>query len=111
VAGRDITDKGRAPAAGEGGKRWVVLEQRIEKVYEKIGALALSDGDKDDLRSMAAKLEAEVKKDSADLRRIERNLENMQEISAEAAAAMAGALTNVAARVPDAIQAVARKFL
>jgi len=110
VAGRDITGEGRAE--GEDGKRWVVLEQRIEKAYETINALGLGDGDKDDLRGLAANLETEVKKgEAADLRRVERNLTNMKAISTEAAAAMARALTHVAARVPDAIQAVARKFL
>jgi hypothetical protein len=115
AAGRDIvtntSNVGGATPSNADVNKWLILEQQFKKVYKTIDGLALDDGDKDEVKDLASKIELETKKgDGADLRKLERWLGNMGDISKEALAATVKALTNIAAKAPDPVKAVARKM-
>jgi hypothetical protein len=108
VAARDVVTTVTGGSGSEPAS-WVVLEKGLAKARKAVDSLALSDpDDKDILKDLIAKVEESIKDN--DLANLERRLGKIGKTSPEALAAVVKAVLSVAAKVPEPVQAVARKF-
>lgn len=103
-------DKVISGAIGDEDKTWVIFRKQMDKARTQIAGLGLADGDKDDAIDAATKIEEEIVKAEPDTRRLERSAKNLAEISPQAYQAVLKAVTNIAAKVPDNLQASVKKY-
>lgn len=108
--GGDIIKGDKVIAGGAEDKTWAIFRKQMDKARTQIAGLGLAEGDKDDAIDAATKIEGEIVKAEPDIRRLERSVKGLVEISPQAYQAVLKAVTNIAAKVPDNLQASIKKY-